>query len=143
LKSSCTVPHKRPGRNRTGPVSIALLSAAYLYVVFQRVPVHTFQVQQAYAITHIFLNSKIFLKEKAVEATKQKKEERRKNLSPRNRKACHSTSTALLKISRPSYFIQYFIQFTQGHVLPNIYVCLQFFQKTPTGGAWGSISAGL
>jgi hypothetical protein len=32
-----------------------------------------------------------------VEATKQK-EEKRKNLSPTNRKACHSISTALLKI---------------------------------------------
>jgi hypothetical protein len=31
-----------------------------------------------------------------VEATKQK-EEKRKNLSPKNRKACHSTSTALPK----------------------------------------------
>jgi hypothetical protein len=31
-----------------------------------------------------------------VEATKQK-EEKRKNLSPRNMKACHSVSTALLK----------------------------------------------
>jgi sialic acid synthase SpsE len=31
-----------------------------------------------------------------VEATKQK-EEKRKNLSPRNRKACHSISIALLK----------------------------------------------
>jgi hypothetical protein len=36
------------------------------------------------------------LQEKAVEATKQK-EEKRKNLSPRNRKACHSVGTALLK----------------------------------------------
>jgi hypothetical protein len=34
-----------------------------------------------------------------VEATKQKKKKKKggKNLSPRNRKACHSTSTALLK----------------------------------------------
>jgi hypothetical protein len=39
---------------------------------------------------------KHFLQEKAVEATKQK-EEKRKTLSPRNRKACHSVSTALLK----------------------------------------------
>jgi hypothetical protein len=36
------------------------------------------------------------LQEKTVEATKQK-EEKRKNVSPRNRKACHSVGTALLK----------------------------------------------
>jgi hypothetical protein len=37
-----------------------------------------------------------FLQEKAVEATKQKKKKGgKKNLSPRNRKTCHSTSTAL------------------------------------------------
>jgi hypothetical protein len=40
---------------------------------------------------------KKFLQEKAVEVTKQKKKKEEKNLSPRNRKACHSTSTALLK----------------------------------------------
>jgi hypothetical protein len=39
---------------------------------------------------------KTFLQEKAVEATKQI-EEKRKNLSPRNRKACHSVGTALLE----------------------------------------------
>jgi hypothetical protein len=40
-----------------------------------------------------------FLQEKAVEITKQKEEkrEKRKNLSPRNRKACHSVNNALLK----------------------------------------------
>jgi hypothetical protein len=32
-----------------------------------------------------------------VEATKQKEKEGGKNLSPRNRKACHSVNTALLK----------------------------------------------
>jgi hypothetical protein len=37
------------------------------------------------------------LQEKAVEATKQKKKKGGKNLSPRDRKACHSTSTALHK----------------------------------------------
>jgi hypothetical protein len=37
-----------------------------------------------------------FLREKAVEATKQK-DEKRKRPSPRNRKACHSLGTALLK----------------------------------------------
>jgi hypothetical protein len=37
---------------------------------------------------------RLFLQEKTMEATKQK-EEKRKNLSPRNRKACHSVSTAL------------------------------------------------
>jgi hypothetical protein len=38
---------------------------------------------------------KKFLQEKAMEATKQEKERKKggKNLSPRNRKACHSTST--------------------------------------------------
>jgi hypothetical protein len=40
--------------------------------------------------------SRKFLQEKAVEATKQKEEER-ENLSPRNMKACHSVGTALLK----------------------------------------------
>jgi hypothetical protein len=39
---------------------------------------------------------KLFLQEKAVEATKQK-DKRGKNLSPRNRKACHSIGTALMK----------------------------------------------
>jgi hypothetical protein len=33
--------------------------------------------------------------------------------------------------------------FTLGHILPKMSVCLQFGQKTPTCGAWGSISAGL
>jgi hypothetical protein len=42
------------------------------------------------------LFSKTILTRKAAETTKQR-EEQRKNLSPRNRKACHSTSTALLK----------------------------------------------
>jgi hypothetical protein len=37
-----------------------------------------------------------FLRETAVETTKQKKK-REKILSPRNMKACHSVSTALLK----------------------------------------------
>jgi hypothetical protein len=39
---------------------------------------------------------KKILQENAVEATKQKKEKRKrgKNLSPRNRKACHRVSTA-------------------------------------------------
>jgi uncharacterized protein len=44
--------------------------------------------------THIINEN--FLQEKAVEATKQKKKKGGKKLSPRNRKACHSTSTALL-----------------------------------------------
>jgi hypothetical protein len=38
----------------------------------------------------------VFLQEKAVETAKQK-EERGENLSPRNRKACHRVSTALLQ----------------------------------------------
>jgi hypothetical protein len=33
--------------------------------------------------------------------------------------------------------------FTLGHVLPKMSACLQIGQKTPTGRAWGSISAGL
>jgi hypothetical protein len=37
------------------------------------------------------------LQEKAVEATKQSKKEKIKNLSMRNMKACHSVSTALLQ----------------------------------------------
>jgi hypothetical protein len=37
------------------------------------------------------------LQEKAVEATKKKKKKGGKNLSPRSRKACHSTSIALMK----------------------------------------------
>jgi cytochrome c5 len=43
-----------------------------------------------------------FLQEKAVEATKQK-EEKRKNLSPRTRKACHSVSTALHSLQRKQW----------------------------------------
>jgi hypothetical protein len=42
------------------------------------------------------LKSKNILQEKAVDVTKQKKEKRKK-LSPRNRKACHSVGAALLK----------------------------------------------
>jgi hypothetical protein len=44
-----------------------------------------------------------FLQEKAVEATKQK-EEKRERLSPRNRKACHSVGTALLKTILKPFF---------------------------------------
>jgi hypothetical protein len=39
---------------------------------------------------------KKYLQEKAAETTKQK-EEKRKNLSPRSRKACHSVSIALMQ----------------------------------------------
>jgi hypothetical protein len=43
-----------------------------------------------------FVIERNVLQEKAAEATKQK-EEKRKNLSPRNTKACHSISTTLLQ----------------------------------------------
>jgi hypothetical protein len=46
--------------------------------------------------TLLVVENKIFLQEKALETTKEN-EERRKNPSPRNRKACHSISTALLQ----------------------------------------------
>jgi hypothetical protein len=45
----------------------------------------------------LILIIKNYYKKKAVEATKQKEEKRKKPKSPRNRKACHSISTALLK----------------------------------------------
>jgi hypothetical protein len=38
---------------------------------------------------------------------------------------------------------RYNCTFTLGHVSPKMSACLQFGQKTPTGGAWVTISAGL
>jgi hypothetical protein len=48
-----------------------------------------------------------------VEAIKQK-EEKRKTLSPRNRKACHSVSTALLKSVADIYYTRNFVPGTSA-----------------------------
>jgi hypothetical protein len=50
-------------------------------------------------ILKLLNTKKKILQERAVEATKQK-EEKKKNLSPRNKKACHSVNIALLEASR-------------------------------------------
>jgi hypothetical protein len=46
---------------------------------------------------NIIINDKIFLTTKSCGGHQAKRGKQGKNLSPRNRKACHSVSTALLK----------------------------------------------
>jgi thymidylate synthase len=86
------IPPKTPKRNRISRSTNEMLFTDNFYLTK---PIHEKLILQDINILIINKPKKKILQEKAVEATKKKKKGG-KNLSPRNRKACHSTSTALL-----------------------------------------------